>query len=220
MKLIVFSGLDGAGKSTQIEFIKSIFLTKNKKCFTFWSRGGYTPNFQNIKNVIRFIFNKQLPKPGPNKQRTNAFSNPFIRRMWLTLAILDLIYYYAFYLRFIKFANYNVICDRYIVDTKIDFILNYPNDNFQNWFVWKLLIKLALEPDYHFILVISTLTSKKRSLEKNEPFPDSSNTLDIRLNKYIDYSKLNLDTHLLWCEQSIIKVHDDIKIILNFKKNE
>ena len=215
MKLIVYSRLDGAGKSTQIELIKLNFLKKNKKCFTFWSGGSYTPNFQNIKNLIRFIFNNQLPKPGPNKQRTNAFSNPFIRKIWLTLAIVDLIYYYVFYLRFMKFINYNIICDRYIVDTQIDFILNYPNDNFQNWFVWKLLIKLALRPDYHFILVISTLTSKNRSLKKNEPSPDSSNTLDKRLDKYINYSKLNRHCHLLSCEQSIIKVSDDINFILN-----
>ena len=42
--------------------------------------------------------------------------------------MLDLIYYYSIYLRLKYFLNYNIICDRYIMDTNIDFNLAYPQE--------------------------------------------------------------------------------------------
>jgi len=50
-KIIFFSGLDGAGKSTQIDILKNHYLNQNKKVYYFWSRGGYTPGFQRLKNI-------------------------------------------------------------------------------------------------------------------------------------------------------------------------
>ena len=50
-KIISISGIDGAGKSTQIGFIKKKLLRENKKVFIFWSRIGYTSGFQFIKDI-------------------------------------------------------------------------------------------------------------------------------------------------------------------------
>tara|TARA_B100001971_G_C17974441_1_gene424085 strand:- start:38 stop:184 length:147 start_codon:yes stop_codon:yes gene_type:complete len=46
-KIIVFSGLDCSGKSTQIEFLDEIFSKKGQKSLVFWSRGGYTSGYKN-----------------------------------------------------------------------------------------------------------------------------------------------------------------------------
>lgn len=77
--LIVFSGLDCSGKSTQIEFLQKEFSDKKTKNLVFWSRGGYTPGFQKLKDLLRFVSGKNLPKPGFTTQRKKALSNPVIR---------------------------------------------------------------------------------------------------------------------------------------------
>ena len=136
---IAFSGLDCSGKSTQIEFLKKALIEKNKNIVVFWSRGGYTPGFQILKNLMRLIFGRILPKHGNSQKRDKAFSNPFIRRIWITFAILDLILFYSLYLRFKYFLNYNIIFDRYLIDTNIDFQLAYPTDKTDKWFLWRLL---------------------------------------------------------------------------------
>lgn len=56
-KVIIFSGLDCSGKSTQINILKNTLTKLGLKPFVFWSRGGYTPNIQSCKNIIRFFLN-------------------------------------------------------------------------------------------------------------------------------------------------------------------
>ena len=181
---IVFSGLDCSGKSTQIEFLRKEFSDREKNNLVFWSRGGYTPGFQKLKDLLRFVSGKNLPKPGFTPQRKKALSNPVIRSVWLTIALLDLIFYYSVYLR-IKYAlNYNIICDRYIMDTNIDFILAYPQNKTENLLLWKFLKLTAMRPDFHFVSTIPVNETLIRSKNKFEPYPDSPETLKKRLKLY------------------------------------
>ena len=83
-----------------------------------------------------------------------------------------------------KLFNFNIICDRYIVDTEIDFKLNFPQENTNNWILWKVLKILALKPNFTFLLLISPEESKRRSISKKEPFPDKLNTLKKRFKYY------------------------------------
>ena len=50
--------------------------------------------------------------------------------MWLSLSILDLIFFYGIYVRIKEFFGSKVVCDRHIIDTKIDFLLNFPDEKF------------------------------------------------------------------------------------------
>ena len=49
--IIVFSGVDCAGKSTQIELLKKEFLGQGIESQSLWSRGGYTPGFELLKKL-------------------------------------------------------------------------------------------------------------------------------------------------------------------------
>ena len=197
-QVIIFSGLDCSGKSTQINFLERKFSRKNQKFFVFWSRGGYTPGFQKLKDILRFIIRKKLPKPGNSEKRDKAFSNPFIRKVWITFAILDLIFFYSLYLRFKYFFNYNIICDRYLMDTNIDFYLAYPTDKTDQWFLWRLLKFTAIKPNFHFVSTVPVSESIIRSKSKFEPFPDAPEILEKRLHLYnkelvIDKNLIHID---------------------------
>tara|TARA_R110002049_G_scaffold303988_1_gene498773 strand:+ start:9726 stop:10376 length:651 start_codon:yes stop_codon:yes gene_type:complete len=212
--IIAFSGLDGAGKSTQIELLKNYFENYGEKVILFWSRGGYTPGMQFLKDLMRKSKNSKIPSgQGHSKEREKSFSNPFIRKIWLSLAILDLIFFYGIYLRFKSIFGYRVICDRYIFDTHIDFKLNFPQEKVDKWLLWKLLIIFAKKPKRHFVLTIPVKESIRRSALKDEPFPDSEETLDLRLKDYLDFvKKQSFAIH--------IDGTKDIDEIHNFIKNE
>ena len=216
MKLIVFSGLDGAGKSTQIENLQNYLKKENKKTYIFWSRGGYTPIFEFLKKFLRILFRKHIPKAGFSNERKKAFSNNFIRNIWLYIAILDLIFFYSIYLRLKLFFGYYVICDRYLIDTEIDFKITFPSLDIKSWFLWKLLNATSIKPAYQFILVVSVNESKKRSIEKNEPFPDSIETLKIRLKEYTSIANNKTIFDLIFCEEPVDVIFN--KILSRLKK--
>jgi thymidylate kinase len=182
--VIVFSGLDCSGKSTQIDILKQKLKKKGQKNMVFWSRGGYTPGFQKIKDVIRMYGGKSMPEPGHTLQREEALSNPIIRKVWLTVAMMDLIYYYAIYLRIKSQLGYTIICDRYMMDTNIDFHLTYPMEGTEKWVLWKILKFTAVKPDFHFVSTIPVPESVRRSKFKYEPFPDTPEVLLLRLDLY------------------------------------
>jgi len=182
--MIVFSGLDGAGKSTQINVLIDFYQNKRKRVYYFWSRGGYTPGMLLLKALLRKAGSNIIPeKSGESIERDKIFKNSRIQKAWITLAIIDLIFYYGIWLRY-KCINNIVICDRYLVDTQIDFERNFSGLDLQRLFLWKLLVRIAPKPDLYFLLMITPKESVKRSILKNEPFPDSLDTLNFRYEKY------------------------------------
>ena len=184
--MIVFSGLDCSGKSTQIELLTSDFQENGYKVFVFWSRGGYTPGMQKIKDILRFFGGKKLPKSGNSPERDKALSKPIVKMIWLNIAMLDLIYHYGILLRIKGLFGYIVLCDRYLVDTHIDFKQNFPRENMDNYFLWRILNYVARRPIVNFISTISVSESIHRSKDKFEPFPDTPFTLEYRLSCYTE----------------------------------
>ena len=93
--IIVFSGVDCAGKSTQIELLKKEFLGHGIKSQSLWSRGGYTPGFELLKKLLRIVIGKKVIPFGRSKKKHKTMSNLFIRYLWLVIAMLDLLFLYA-----------------------------------------------------------------------------------------------------------------------------
>lgn len=207
--MIVFSGLDGAGKSTQIHLLRNHLQFLNKNSELFWSRGGYTPGMESIKNIMRKLNSGLIPKErGNSEQRKESFSNPLVRKIWLSFSILDLIFFYGIYIRTKELLNKVVICDRYLFDTLLDFKLNFPQEKFEKWFIWRFLCSVAVKPKKYFVLTISVEESKKRSKLKDEPFPDSEDTLNYRLSKYLDFVDDNKNVVHLDCSTGIKNIHN------------
>ena len=177
--------MDGAGKSTQISLLRDYFSSNKKNSTVYWARGGYTPGFEYLKSFLRFVLGRKLPKGGRSDQRTKTISKPFVSKLWLNIAIIDLIFIYT-YLRIKSLFGFYIICDRYVEDTKLDFLINFPTSKFQDYTSWKLLQFIKPKPDFSFLLMVSPSLSISRGLEKNEPFPDDEITLKKRYNLYSD----------------------------------
>lgn len=183
-QLIVFSGIDGAGKSTQIESLIASLRKRGRSPIYLWTRGGYTNLFNKLKIVFRKVLSKSAPPPGRNIRRDRVMSYKWIQLVWLTVALLDLLRVYVIKIHFLLWSGKIVICDRYLIDTLIDFKINFKNQNVERWFLYKLLLWASPQPDVSFLMLIPVEESIKRSGQKDEPFPDSPEILTKRLNKY------------------------------------
>ena len=107
--LITFSGLDGAGKSTQIARLTETLASNGREPVYLWTRGGYTPIFHMSKIVFRKIVGKKSLPSGRTEDRTRAFRKGWVRTLWLTLAMLDLLLVYGIYVRWLNMTGRTVI---------------------------------------------------------------------------------------------------------------
>ena len=184
-QLFVFSGLDGAGKSTQIELLQTRLEAQGKQVVYIWTRGGYTGVFEALKHLMRkFSGKRAIPASGPSDSRQQAFGRPTIRKLWLTIAILDLIRVYGIQIRIWQWRGKTIICDRYLWDTLVDFRLNFPQEKVESWWLWRFLVWVTPQPDAAFLMLIPVEESVRRSDIKGEPFRDPPEVLALRLEQY------------------------------------
>ena len=215
--IIAVSGLDGAGKSTQIDCLRERLLNRGYQVKLVWARGGYTPGFEFIKRLLRGLIGKKLVPSGQSKDRTKKLESPIIQKLWLTIAILDLILLWGLYVRLSSTRKTIVICDRYLDDTLLDFRSNFPASNAEESILWKVLTAITPDPDHSFLFWVPVETSLQRSIAKGEPFPDSKETLEWRLNAYMDESTFPLDKYtLIDGQNSITKNSDELYASIKF----
>ena len=188
--LIALSGIDGAGKSTQTEFLQGHLGRRGAAPVCLWTRGGYTSGINALKGVARWLAGPKLPAAGPGHRRDRLLRKGWIQSLWLAIAILDLIRVYGVQVRWWLLRGRLVLCDRYLWDTLIDFRLMFPQVNVERWVLWKALVRLAPQPDIAFLLTIPLVESEKRCQIKYEPFPDTPERREQRHALYQEYAKL------------------------------
>lgn len=184
--MISFSGIDCSGKSTQIEKVIAALSKDGYKCKKIWSRGGYTPLLEGIKNLIRS--DKKADEKGREAYRQMVHKDSKKRKILLWVSILDMALYYGVYFRILELRRL-IIADRYIWDSYIDFKMKYPEFDFETWWVWKFLIKIYKKPRLAIIYTIPAEMSMYRSGLKEEPFPEDIGTRRIRIGNYLDEIK-------------------------------
>lgn len=175
-KIIAFSGIDGSGKSTQIENLRNHYGIKNT--VTYHLRIGYTPLFCFFK---RLLLTKQPPL-GASSRPKKAFGIRAKGEVWLILALLDYAIFIIFYLRYIKFFKRVVILDRYLFDSLYDFNQFTKNKIYLKLMRWINLI--ATPVDHGFLLLITPEESLRRSILKNDPYSETFEELE---KKYAYY---------------------------------
>lgn len=182
--MITFSGIDCAGKSTQIDIIKKELDKQNKRVEVIWSRGGYTPWIEGIKTLIRP--DKKYTEEQKKTYRESINANSSKSKLLLLASIWDLARYYGIVFRVKELMGKTILCDRYIWDTYIDFKIKFPQFKFDDWKSWKILLKVIKKPDCSIIFTIPVEESIRRSDMKNDPHPEPYEVREKRISYYME----------------------------------
>jgi len=185
--LIVVSGDDCSGKSTQIGLLKESLEREGKEVIISWHRPGYSRCLTVFKTQVRRIAPGALPLTEQKIARDKMFSKSVVRALWKLMAMVDLIVQRCIKLRFLLATGKIVICDRYWLDSMLDF-----ENKFREWdgtrsLLFRVVREAHPKPDGWILLRLPWPDLVARSQAKKEPFPDS---VEARRKRHDRYSGL------------------------------
>ena len=192
--LIALCGVDCAGKSTQRELLLEALRSSGAKPLTVYTRPGYTPGLSALKRTLRALRGrKRLPRAGVSEapsrfpRRAANLGHPLVRWLWVTSALLDLLWLYGVRLRFARARGRAVVCNRYLLDALVDFRVNFPDERIERRWLCRWLRRLAARPDAAFCLSIPAEETMERARAQAR-FPWE--TLAVRRARGCEYGAL------------------------------
>jgi thymidylate kinase len=183
--LIALVGLDSSGKSTLVQWLGQDLASSGHRIVDCWSRVGYTSGVDSVKRLARtFSAKSRMSAAHVYPARASSFSTSLSRRLWLSLALLDLIRLYAVGCRWWRWRGLTVLCDRYLSDALVDVRLNFPDECVESWWIWRLLTRFAVRPDHTFVMLIPAAVSTERAARRGRDYVEGVETLQRRVHAY------------------------------------
>ena len=185
--LIAIGGMDRAGKSIQRRALMEHLVASGYEPVYRWSRVGYTRRIETVKRLLRRLRGGKTGQgsaPRSYPQRASRMRNPLKRRLWTTVALLDLLWEYAVTVRRLRARGRAVVCDRWLCDALVDLRVNFPQDRVEERLLVRLLQKLAVRPDASFLLLISPEESLRRAHASGRRHVEPGEVLEARLGEY------------------------------------
>ena len=179
-----FSGIDSSGKTTQIEMLKTFCNNNGIKYHYHWIKGRATPIVMFLKKIFRR--DQGLSNEGKKEYREEVYKNKKKKALLLIVSILDLIWYWGIYYRYLKIRHGLFICDRYIWDTYIDFRTEFQEFDIDRWLIWRIAKGIAPKPHCSFLFMISAEESLRRDIAKGDATPDTIERKREKMAKYED----------------------------------
>jgi thymidylate kinase len=167
-KLICFVGVDGSGKSTQINLLRQSITKKGLRCRSFWL--GWIPY---VSSPLRF-FTKKRGYTKREYYRSHEYTIPFFYKNKLLAFLFPFImlfdYLYLIYLQILprKINNDYLLLDRYAYEIIIRMHESSRLQSLKRFFIW-LIPHIFPKPDYTILIDINERTVENRKPE----FPSS-----------------------------------------------
>ncbi len=158
MKIISISGIDGSGKSTQVERLKDD-LEKNGKTVQYF----HVLDFSIANTTLR-----RRPKDKKSKSVTSAgFFKIFLRKIGL---LIDLTRFKKYYDRLEKAGNDYVITDRYFYDQIVNILYLEGERNIKG--LLGSAEKKIVPPDYYIFIDVSpdAVLNREKSIDQSPDY--------------------------------------------------
>jgi len=181
-KIISFSGIDGAGKSTQIEGLLDYLRARGlaPKIYTFWDDVVVLPGFR--ENVSLSVFKGDRGIGSPHKpivRRDKNVTAWYVTAFRLALYLLDVCSLTMVVSKVSTAEGDVVIFDRYIYDKLANLPLN------RRWarFYIRLLLRLTPKPDLALLLDADPDAACQRKPEYPPEFVEQNRESYLRLGR-------------------------------------
>ena len=207
--IIAVSGVDGSGKTTQIELLQQALKESGYSASVLWFRPGYSEIMDWIRSAVRRRKPELVPTTANPEARQRAFSKPHIRAAWISMAVTDILLNLAGRIRCLEAKGNVVVCDRYLFDSLLDLELRFEEFRSVRPIVEKGLSLVVPRPDLSLLLLVPREVMHDRLKQKDEPFPDPPELRDKRFDRYLDWARSGKVT-VIDGGRSIRAVHREI----------
>lgn len=170
MNYLVISGIDGSGKTTIIDEVRSYLSKNNTTSFYIWLR--FNHYFCKIMHALARLLKLSVKKPSYRGYswfhefyRSKLFCSFYIRMTYLDTIIG------CFKFRLQSVLNYDVkyiICDRWVPDVLIDLAVKTHRDDFLDSVWYHRFMRLMPRNAKKFLIVRNTSELIKCRVENNE----------------------------------------------------
>ena len=206
--IVSFSGIDSAGKTTQINMLYDYCTANNIGVKKLWSKARGTPGVLLLKELVRR--DKKMNATEKMEYRKSVFQNSKAQKMLYVASMLDLCWYWGIYYRIVGRFTKVLICDRYLWDTYVEINQDFPAVNIDRSILWKLVTLLAPKPRISFVFVIPAEVSLARDHQKNAAGIEN---IEIKKAKIATYMKCVGEkrwTHVMDGTTSIEELHEQV----------
>lgn len=167
MKFITLSGVDGSGKSTQLELLRNHLVSQGKKVAYF-----HAVEFSLANKIVRCFKGEKTFQPGKEKATTqSSWFSLVIKQKFLFIDLLR----FRHFISCLKYQKYDyLISDRSFYDSLInlEYLASRHKPNAFSAFLWKfgmrILEKVLIHSDkaFYFDLTPETIMSRERVPEQ------------------------------------------------------
>jgi len=172
--LIVISGIDGSGKTTQCEILKTVLQKCDLRYKYVWQRANNSVFTRIINFIGKRLFSDQVQK----NTEGNAFTPDYINRrnliksssfgfLWKWIILIEISLSYFIKISLPELFGKIIVCDRYFDDIIAELNTLYDQDLSKTTFykVFKLLIP---QPDLQIVLQVSDDVAHRRQRSNEE----------------------------------------------------
>ena len=190
-KIIAICGLDGVGKTTQINYLLEKLKQEGAQIKFYRVRIGFTPWIQKIKTIMKSTV-EDANKDSQKKHTTNPKklskhkAKQLTKELYRIVSLLDLIRHLLL-IRLASRKNVIIICDRYLWDNYIIHKDKYPNIDLGSSWLWKASVAAAQQPAISLLMDMPVKESFQRNMDRNNGITEESlETLNSRKQIYLD----------------------------------
>lgn len=177
--LICMCGIDGSGKTSHAEAVRTVLERCEVPSLRVWMRGGYSPAVEWLKRTLRRT-SSQVPDIGDREGKRRVYRSRRTRLLWGGLVVLEQVVQAIGAVRWPRLRGRALVAERYIPDTLADLTEKFGDPAYPDRLGGRLLRWLTPRPD---LIILLDLPGEVAHARKPDDF--DAKVLEARRQVYL-----------------------------------